>query len=412
MAHDRAVAANLHNIQIIQGDVSADVDVRSGDCVFALHACGGATDAVLARAMEVGASVVVVSCCMGGAVGKGGGVTGRGSGSVVRGVGGGVLEWGKGRSVRMREAKEWERVVRVADYGEKGQEWRKAAKALVEWDRVLWLRDCGFQARLLKIRGGGWKNDVVVGWKGEGVEWQVDAEMEQLFWRVREGGLGGLGEAEVRETRIQMVEEMEKGGIFTGGKGRRGRKVVHAVAESLGMWHESQGKGARRTVVVKRSRFWPVFFEGYVGVGGKELEMVCEELEKWVPTEFVQRRRESRGNERHITVIRPGEVGRAIGNGGREELMSFVEERLRGSDVRVLGVGRVEENRGGIVNESWFGVLEWEVAQMMRAELGLEMAGIHVTLGFADRDIHTKFKGRRTIIKEIDLTFKPWGKDG
>jgi SAM-dependent methyltransferase len=49
-------------IQFIEGDLER-LELQSSDLIVSVHACGGLTDLVLARAVAVGARVAVLPCC-------------------------------------------------------------------------------------------------------------------------------------------------------------------------------------------------------------------------------------------------------------------------------------------------------------------------------------------------------------
>lgn len=461
IARRRAREAQLENFDTVLGDVGEVKD--EFDVAVALHACGGASDAVLAKAGKVGAMMVVVPCCVGGGVAEKGGVTGSATGSKVEDfVGGGLIEWGYARSERVRELlreSEFGRLARAADFGERGErdEWRRVAKMILELDRKLWLEEGGYEVRVVKMRPLECtpKNDVIVAWKGKGGRWGVDEEMGAFLESVREGSvIRGLGVREVREVEQMLRMEVCEGvdGEFWSprGLGKRKRKVVHAVAESMGLYHESFGKGKGRRVCVRRTPWWPLFFDNYVGLGGPEVERVCEQFSKYVPEKCLERRSMLRGDLRHVTIVRPPEFFSLAAHykKDRSALLERAFNMLKGSVVRALGVGRVrqrvsegeqqtnlwkrldwggeesriiiteeEGNQGehededdddSELNEAYFIVLEWAAADAFREELGLTRADFHITLGFMDRDIHSLRKDRSTLFFEHTIELSPF----
>eukprot|EP00177_Eucheuma_denticulatum_P005551 GFKZ01010091.1.p1 GENE.GFKZ01010091.1~~GFKZ01010091.1.p1 ORF type:complete len:617 (-),score=74.29 GFKZ01010091.1:1924-3774(-) len=449
VAERRAREAGLSNFDTLCKDI-VEVDMPFQVAV-ALHACGGASDVVLAKAAQVGAAVVVAPCCVGGVVAKKGNVTGSAVDCKVEDpVRGGWVEWEEAKSEGMRAMMregEFAVLARAADFGEHGagDEWRRVAKMLVEEDRAMWLREGGYQTRLVKMRPLDCtpKNDVLVAWRGQAREWEVDAQMKEFVRGVAEGNvIRGLGVKEVLQVEeILRVEVCESGAgefWFPPGLGKRRRKIVHAVADSMGLHHQSLGKGEARRVGVRKTAWWPLFFDHYLGVGGPALERVCDELSGSVPQACLERRQLVRGNPRHVTIIRPPEVGQLPPVYKRDwaQLLQRAFRVLQGSAVHALGVGRVRaagsgsrahssrrgsqsgltdddfvveaDGRGGAsVNEAFFVVLHWPAADSLRRQLGLGPVDFHITLGFTDKDIHTARKDERTLVFRRDLQFCP-----
>lgn len=452
VAERRAREAALLNFDTLCKDI-VDLDI-SFQVAVALHACGGASDVVVAKAMHVGAALVLAPCCVGGVVAKKGNVTGNAVGCKVEDpVTGGCVRWQDAKSEKMRATLregEFRVLARAADVGEHGadDEWRRVAKMLVEEDRALWLREGGYQTRLVKMRPLDCtpKNDVLVAWKGGGAEWDVDVQMGQFLKAVTDGSvIRGLGVDKVLQVEAVLMREVCDSGAgefwFPPGLGKRRRKIVHAVAESMGLFHESVGNGKERRVCVKRTSWWPLFLDYYLGVGGPQLERVCDELSDNVPQACLERRQLVRGNPRHITIIKPQEIGLLplLYKRDKARLLQKAFDLLEGSTVRVLGVGRVraagseagaqadsngrrrlsgavddvtvvedDDSDDSGVNEAYFAVIEWPAADLLRRQLGLGPADFHVTLGFKDKDIHTVRKDDRTLVVRYDVVFSPW----
>lgn len=468
IAQRRAREATLGNFDTLLrdiGDLEEDFDV-----VVALHACGGASDVVMAQAGKIGAMIVVAPCCVGGGVARRGKVTGSATKSLVEDfVQEGMIEWEYAKSRKMRKLLregEFTKLARAADFGEKGEgdEWRKVAKMILELDRKLWLEEGGYEVRVVKMRPLECtpKNDVIVAWKGDGSRrWDVDGEMGAFLESVREGSvIRGLGVEEVGEVecilRTEVCDGVDGEFWFPKELGKRKRKVVHAVAESMGLHHESFGKGKERRVCVRRTSWWPLFFDNYVGVGGPEVERVCEQFSEHVPEECLRRRNLVRGNLKHVTIVRPPELSQLAAHykKDRSVLLERAFELLKGSVVRALGVGKVRTRVGGRegyqvssrrkldeegremrtivvgdgeledenenkeddelgMNEAYFVVLEWTAADALREELGLARLDFHITLGFTDKDIHSLRKNRSTLFLRHTIEFSPflaWGR--
>lgn len=457
----RALVAGLDNVEIVLGDVGA---VTAGfDVAVALHACGGASDVVLAEAVRCGAAVVLSSCCVGGIVAGKGSVTGKACATpLVDPVGGGWVDWSVPRSALFRpllEGEEYTHIARAADFGEKIEDidaWRRVAKSLLEADRAAWIADAGYATRLVKMRPLDCtpKNDVLVAWPAAHGDkpWEEDADANTYVADMADGSvIRGFSPEKVatveRKLRYRVCNDKSDGYfLFPAGIGPRGRKVVHAVAESLGLWHVSQGRGKHRRVLVRRSQWWPLFFQRYVGLGGPDIERACDALLHKVPELCIARRRELRGCPLHMTVIGPHEISSLAHElkTNREALLEFVHRRLYGSQFHVRGLGRCQESakcmrerierptlcrqcrdsidarlcdctargrgdgKGAVPGEAYFAVVDWPEAAELRRELGLEWHEFHITLGFADKDVHHAPKGQSSVFYHSISSFSPW----
>ncbi|CDF40315.1 unnamed protein product [Chondrus crispus] len=460
IAARRAAEAGLSNLDTLERNIEQLQGVPF-DVAVALHACGGASDTVLAAAAGAGAAVVVAPCCVGGVVAKKGSVTGRASGAVVRdpaSAEGAAIDWDVARSSLFRgllaEA-EYPRLARAADFGEQLLErdgWRRVAKSLVEQDRALWMGEMGYGVRVVKMRPLDCtpKNDMLVAWPrktlgeedsgfGSDVGWDLDIDANMFLADVRdENVMKGLGMAEVAEVESILREQVfseDSTGLhhFPMGLGKRKRKVIHAVAESMGLWHGSIGKGAQRYVSVRRTASWPLFFDYFLGIGGPEIERVCASLVEKIPPACAERRVHMRGNPHHITIIRPPEISHLSNyyKHGKQRLLSKAFESLKHSTMQILGVGRVRGPtkrtkrkssalpestvaKGVVVEpalaEAYFVVVEWPAGNALRTELGLPPIDFHITLGFSVKDIHDVRKDRSTLVfnHEANLPLRPF----
>ncbi|KAI0558223.1 Methyltransferase [Gracilaria domingensis] len=448
IASDRAKRAQLNNIQTHH--VAVQKLSLSFDIALALHACGGASDAVISAAVRSNAALLVVPCCVGAIVSSRGKTTGAASctNPVIDFCDRSEIDWHVPRSTVFRgllEEGEYDCLAKAADFGEHGiDDWRKLSKALVEWDRLQWLRADHYQIRLTKMRPLSCtpKNDVLVAWpEKEGFKFTGDWLSDELangFVRdVVDGSvLNGLGATEVMEVERSLralVCDENSNGIYRSaiGAGKRRRKVVHAVAESLGLWHRSDGRGAQRTVVVSRSPYWPFFFDNYIGLGGATVEAICTAYLSKVPKSLVERRILVRGRPHHVTIISPTEVNliNSVYRDDPDMCLELVSRRLFGSSLLVLGLGRVQcsSTTNGLVawdgNEAeseirpsfskqvrvaYYAVIKWPEAQRLRNEMGLPQKDFHITLGFTDKDIHNCRKDVNTLVhrdeREYTLT--------
>lgn len=447
VATRRANEAGLQNISTFQSNVE-DLGEVNFDVAVALHACGGASDTVLACAVRAQAAAVVASCCVGGIVSTKGSVTGKASGAAVTDPSakdGAVIDWTVSRSAVFRSVLrdgDFSRIARAADFGEKlsdKDEWRRVAKSMLEQDRVLWMREMNYNVRMVKMKPLDCtpKNDILIAWPGKGksiplISWDLDPESNSLLEDVRDAsilkGFGAREVAEIEQILVAKVCDESSAGQYTFAKGlgKRKRKVVHAVAESMGLWHESSGKGAERCISIRRTPHWPLFFDSFVGVGGPAVEQVCDLFTEKVPIQYRNRRVLLRGNPRHITVIRPKEVSRLPYRykGDKSLLLQEAFSALTSSKILVHGVGSVtaylprseqvmtsQENatRSQVdakpQNEAHFVVMDWPAATAFRSRFGLPPTDFHITLGFRLKDIHDVVKNISTLTYPHEVEF-------
>jgi Methyltransferase domain len=445
VARKRAADAGLENVSVAEMDVN-DLDTSESptfDIALALHACGDASDVVLEKAMAAGAAAVVAPCCVGGVVSYklksvanvwGHEPSDRQPGdrrSKSR-------DWMLPRSAAFSAAltrEEYSLLVRAADFGEElgsGDDWRRAAKTLVEADRAAWLIASGFEAQMVKMRPltCSPKNDILLAWPQRQIQgdstyvddsWVADVESNKSLQAIVAAGgiLNGFDLAKVtavgRTLRETVVSESSPGEyMFPLGQGSRGRKIVHAVADSLGLHHCSLGTGRERCVVVSRTSVWPLFFQSYVGYGGEWVARSAQTLLSCghVPAACAEMRNLSRSSRaHHITLVSAKEMGK-IPTGLKRDwqaLLGMIREVLNGKSGPVLvGLGCVaaEQLEGADVvdgskveqNEAYYGVVEWPAADEARHQLGLPVHDFHITVGFRVKDIHNVPKGRGSML--------------
>lgn len=406
IARARARDAGLANVAFVE---SAVEHLAPGfDALVALHACGGASDVCLAKAVAARAVACVIPCCTGGSVTLRGRVTGRAREARVRDPRreGCDVEWGLARSDAFRAAlgrSEYEELARCAD----GVEPIGAlAKALLEMDRVTWVRECGRECWLGKV-GGGVKDDVIVVAPREGGVWKRDL-------------VAGGGGDEFLEGRMEAVKRVltevviGKGERFVAGGGRSARKVVHGAADALGLAHWSEGRGKDRVVMVAPGKSLgneeedgggEIYYRGYIGACSTTMSNLARTLLKHVPEEYVAQKESVRGTEHHITLFNAREV-RALSR----ELLTLATESLRGTEIVVHGVGRVSsstgwEARDECTEEAYYIVLDWPALQTLRESHGLARLDAHITLGFRTADIHDVAKNLSSVVVQHKTRF-------
>lgn len=447
IANERAKSAELRNVQTHHTTVqnfSLPFDIA-----LALHGCGGASDAVISAAVRTRAALIVVPCCVGAIVTSRGSVTGAAishKDAVLDILGKTNIDWHSPRSALFKSLfrkGDYDCLAKAADFGEHGaDDWRKLSKALLEWDRLQWLREGQYHARLSKMRPLSCtpKNDVLIAWPRNHSfsfqsDWPLDGLANGFVRDVVEGSvLNGLGLAEVTEVE-RMLRDLvcneNSPGVYrsAAGAGKRRRKVVHAVAESMGLWHRSYGRGTNRSVLVRRTPHWPFFLDTYIGLGGPIIEAISATFLSKVPAHLVDRRVLVRGHPHHITIVSPVEYSCLDSQyrTDRASCLELVSQQLLGTSLKVMGLGRVQRSAKPSILVSWheqavdenanyyskdakheafFVVIEWPEAQRLRSQMGLPVKDFHITLGFTEKDIHNCRKDLSTLIYPVANEYK------
>ena len=290
------------------------------DIGISLHACGEASDWVLRKCLEKKASWVVCSCCCG---------------KLRRDTLNPYIFQSSGDNERMISypqsealasfmkdstdndgegcllpAERFDEIAKAADYSELGDvrkpknAARRAAKSLVEWDRLLYCKECTNvdKANIVLTRMVPWeastKNDILIGWydsscnpyrrrgstenNGTSKEDPMpssDPSSQVDFQIALQHLFGGSATSdqdnstisgtiydqndwspeEVSEIQSQLETFVINGVAtsyrFSRGMGSRKRKLIHYVAERMGLRHWGEGKkDGEKIVVVARQR--------------------------------------------------------------------------------------------------------------------------------------------------------------
>lgn len=427
IAENRAALAGLTNL------TTAHQSIEHYDTPFhlalALHACGRATDAALALAVKHAHAVIAVPCCVGAIA------TDAHTPPVHDHHTGESLHWHLPKSNQFRHLladDEYRILARAADFGQinyAGDSWRRVAKALLETDRCLWLRNAAWHVKLLKMRPLTCtpKNDVIIAWKphlnkshhNNNNLWLPDRIANGLITDVTEGSLiNGLDPEQVTEVAHllqQMVCSTHSSGVYhsPAGSGKRRRKTIHAVAETLALHHVSTGKGFRRSVCVTRTPWAPLYFDTYLAVTAVLTDHVCARFNQFVPPKCVERRAFVRGAPHHCTIVTPPEIAMIPPHLKQNNhlCLKTAFDHLHGTQLHILGIGRATTTTSSEHSETYFAVVKWPQAQALRQTFGLLPAHLHITLGFTDKDIHRVPKNASTIIHHFqshEQTINPW----
>lgn len=429
IAEKRAKEAGLKNVSTVQGDI-VNIQQRF-DIACALHACGGASDAVLAKAMKLRACVVIASCCVGGIVSKKESVTGNGRKVMVENPAENdePIDWINARSKRYKallNSGEYTCLAKAADYGEweAGQdEWRRISKALIENDRAEWLHSAGYETRLVKMKPVSCtpKNDILVAWPSSlamRAEWEEDSVMNTIIkaHSRSDTAISSFTAEEItrveRKIRQKVLDPSSSGQYkFPSGLGSRQRKLVHTVAASLQLTHVSSGRGRNRHVCVQRSMYWPLYHSYYIGIGGRAVDNVAKAFGEHVPQNAIADREVIRGRAHHVTIVGPWEMESVPEQYSNiEKLLEFIHTKVKNTHMTALGVGK-REKQAEQKRVTYFAPVVWPAAQKARSALGLEEAQFHITLGFLGTDVHGVDKSADALFVREQHIIRPWADD-
>ena len=310
---DIQVSQTLPNLSTCHGAIQTYP--HEFDIGVSLHGCGEASDHVLRKCIQQKASWVVCSCCCGKiqqdaknpyvfqSTGSNEKQIRYPQSKVFASLGlcrntneeGGLIS-------RQRLTAKFDELSKAADYSESEigdlrkpkNACRRLAKSLVEWDRLIYTKECiddnHAEANTILTRMVPWqsspKNDILIGWSqqscnpyrslstavpGEDISCDADFEvaLQHLFGKTVHGGAKKeLTSTDQNDWTAQEENEMRseieqfllssadcQQCSFPKGMGGRKRKVVHFVAESMGLRHWGEGKkDADKIVVVARRR--------------------------------------------------------------------------------------------------------------------------------------------------------------
>lgn len=252
------------------------------DMALALHLCGEATDVALRKCVQAQA-IVFAPCCVGKLNRE------RKNPYVWQATGANDPSIKYPQSNQfcqfLNEESDWNELAKAADYSNIAEcrssrnAARRTAKALLETDRRLFMEETfGFRTALTRMEP--WeatpKNDIILGWRdscsfkqtARDSECEADIQLtiDHLLIPMSEGNSSSKphrlmncvdwtsDEEEAIREQIQVyVDSKEHTFVFPVRLPRRIRKLVHYVADQMGLEHWSEGKvRADKTVSVGR----------------------------------------------------------------------------------------------------------------------------------------------------------------
>ena len=296
----------LPNLKLFHGDIRGfqhDFDIG-----LALHACGEATDLAMNLCNSVGAAMVVAPCCVGKLNSKKKNNYIYHPKRVHEDYNESLINYPRSlhfRSNLSLNNEEFGKLASAGDYGEvvdmhssKGA-FRRAAKTLIEHDRISWAKECGYDAVLTRMEpwNASPKNDIIIAQKKcRLVNWssqhdcpiselictpcrQSDEDLEvarrflvgaentmknnnltsnanNKMHEISQSSSTGewtRNEIDCIQVRLdRFVENTKKSKLaFEKGLGPRKRKLVHHLAANMGLRHWSEGdKGNKNRIVV------------------------------------------------------------------------------------------------------------------------------------------------------------------
>eukprot|EP00984_Skeletonema_dohrnii_P028404 scaffold18382_cov155-Skeletonema_dohrnii-CCMP3373.AAC.8 len=320
------VSQKVPNLSSYLGSIQSYSD--DFDIGISLHACGEASDCVLRKCLEKKASWVVCSCCCGKlrrdafnpytfqSTGGNEKEVSYPQSKTLASFMNATVDHDDGNTRCVESAKRFDEIAKAADYSELGDvrkprnACRRAAKSLVEWDRLLYCKEYDATDNNMHVvltRMVPWesstKNDILIGWydpscnpyrrRGatsvnnnnmskedpfsdtppDDPSSQVDFQiaLQHLFGgsTAHEKGKDTVpvvscdqndwSSEEVTEIQTQLETFINNDAQdtlrFHRGMGSRKRKLIHFVAEKMGLRHWGEGKkDAEKIVVVARRR--------------------------------------------------------------------------------------------------------------------------------------------------------------
>lgn len=260
--------------------------------------------------------------------------------------------------------------------------------------------------------GGGGKNDRLLFLQRQGTPEYLDtvrkwvSEDDSLVARVHRFAFTGAVDAQLRLPAELSTED---------------RRMCHAIAEALGLTHESVGEGAERALVLgvpavlePRIEDWIAYKNGFIGLFGVSVECAAYSAlrvlnAEEIPLAYQEERWKRDGKEHHITLVSPPDLevaaqARGIEAAKRKIPKEFVLELIMlfhaavKNDWTVVGVGVIGDDKN---NRAIYVVIDWPSANAWREQQGLKKATFHITLGFMAHDVHDVSKDATTVFKRL-----------
>ena len=281
---------SLCNLYTFHGSISRYVELHSDfDIGIGLHACGEASDLILRACGRTKSNFIISPCC----VGK---VSSDNKNSYTYWSSGGDPKITYPQSTQfcsvITESDKFDALAKAADYSEMADmrtnknATRRAAKALLELDRLLYMKETFGYDEVVLTRMEPWesscKNDILLGWMNGNESLcgpydsqgglacikscqdcnadvllsenqlldfhnnDVEDEKVSTMWSEEDVG-------EIRNTIVKFLEREESTFTFPTGMGIEKRKLIRVVSEKFDLKHWGIGKkNAEKTVVIAK----------------------------------------------------------------------------------------------------------------------------------------------------------------
>ena len=284
--HDRIKRScqGIPNLYTFHGSIEVFTD--KFDLGVSLHACGEASDLVLRSCARHKAPVIVAPCC----VGKLNRQVHNPYVFHATGDNCPTITYPQSNAFRsIIPCAEWDAIAKAADYSEWDEmrssrnATRRAAKAVLEMDRLLFLQE-NFQYKTALVRMDPWeaspKHDIILAWREmtstipvSSSGWSpfkefplvqddaCNADIHTAYNYLFESNSLHLGSTDWSKEELQAIEEELQCFIesdrcqyrFPTRMGGRKRKLIHYVAHQRGLLHWPEGdKDADKIVVVAK----------------------------------------------------------------------------------------------------------------------------------------------------------------
>lgn len=124
----------------------------------------------------------------------------------------------------------------------------------------------------------------------------------------------------------------------------------------------------------------------------KELKTILgERFNTFISNQQARDLRDGQSHTHHVTVVNVMELGKVDDISKVDEYVSMPID-----DFKMHGIGTAIDDKRG--NQTFFVVCSSDTLDKFRESIGLKPHDFHITLGFADKDVFGKSKGKDSLI--------------